>query len=141
MKTYDIEVQTTLTILNKLDVIFEALCTGRHPTTKEPLPRLIDHPLATQTQKVRMRSLAENTRGTVYSMLYSGSGSSEGQVLGDDLPRNENGYDEMSEMDENLEDDFPVDDDRSETPDTPWWMEVSKIYERTLMLLGDSGIE
>lgn len=88
-----------------------------------------------------MRSLAENTRGTVYSMLYSGSGSSESQVLGDDYARNENGYDEMSEMDEDLEDDFPVDDDRSETPDAPWWMEVSKIYERTLMLLGDMGIE
>ncbi|KAJ5225092.1 hypothetical protein N7468_006317 [Penicillium chermesinum] len=141
MNTYSIEIQTTLDILNKFDIIFEALCTEKHPNTGEPLPRLSDRPLATQTQKVRMRSIAENTRGTVLSMLYTSSGSSEGPLLTDDSQlTNGDLNDEPSEFEDDMEEDFPV-DTQTDTADAPWWMEVNKIYERTLMLLGNFAFE
>lgn len=110
---YEVELQPMLGILKKFDVVFEALCTGINPTTGAPLPQG-DRPHATQLQKMRMRGLAVHARSMVYSVLFSGSDSSD-----------------------EMENDFSVEDDPPSTSNEPWWMAVNKIFERTLMLLGE----
>ncbi|KAJ5730998.1 uncharacterized protein N7483_005506 [Penicillium malachiteum] len=64
---FEFDPEAVMTILHKFDVIFVALCTGQHPTTQEPLPGVVaGQPIVTQTQQVRMRSLAEETRSAVF---------------------------------------------------------------------------
>lgn len=70
-----------------------ALCTGIHPITREPLREAstsasagIDsgpRSLVTQTQKVRIRSLAETTRYKVFSVLPVGDEEEEGEEGGE----------------------------------------------------------
>lgn len=96
--------ESTLTILHKFDQIFAALCTGVHPVSRAPLPGTQDgRSLVTQTQKVRIRSLAESTRSKVFTCLVS---------------EEEDGEDEMEQV---------------------WSLAATKVYEATLMLLGDQG--
>ena len=49
LPTYKFEPEATLTILNKFNIVFAALCTGKHPTTQNSLPGIVgDHPLVTR---------------------------------------------------------------------------------------------
>lgn len=108
LPTYKFDPESALTILHKFDEIFAALCTGAHPSSHSPLPGTVDgRPLVTQTQKVRIRSLAETTRNKIFSCLPD---SDEG---GD--------WDDGDEVEQ------------------PWVLEATRVYDRTLMLLGDQG--
>ncbi|KAJ5128397.1 hypothetical protein N7448_002116 [Penicillium atrosanguineum] len=70
LKTYPFTPYPTLGILHKFDSVFVALCTGRHPLTNVEIPGAHDQrQVVTQTQKVRIRSLAETTRNTIFGML------------------------------------------------------------------------
>ncbi|KAJ5893026.1 hypothetical protein N7504_009717 [Penicillium tannophilum] len=122
LPTYKFDPEATLTILHKFDSIFAALCTGQHPVTKEPIPgAAADRPLVTQTQKVRIRSLAEMTRYKIFSCLES-SGSSS--------------FSELNENGNVVYDDEPL---GADTPMQPWLMEAARVYDQTLMLLADQG--
>ncbi|OGE49915.1 hypothetical protein PENARI_c019G07134 [Penicillium arizonense] len=113
LKSFPFDPQPTLTILHKLDSIFAALCTGTHPLTGAALPGAqIGQSLATETQKVRIRSLAEMTRYEVFSAL----GASNQEVTGDG------------------DDDY---DDDVEDDDEPWMLEATQVYEKSLMLLAE----
>lgn len=101
LKSYPFDPEPILGILHKFDCVFEALCTGVHPLTNEPIPGAGDRwQTVTQTQKVRIRSLAEMTRNKLFSMLP---------------------------------------DDEDEDVEQPWLIEVTRVYDRTLMLLADEG--
>ncbi|KAJ6015795.1 hypothetical protein N7540_010386 [Penicillium herquei] len=103
---FNFDPEPVMTMLHKFDVIFVALCTGQHPTTHEPLPGVAaGQPLVTQTQQVRMRSLAEATRSKVF------------QVSSSLIDSDDSGDEE------------DVDGSRS------LMMALTYIYERTLMLL------
>lgn len=105
LRAYPFDPASTLTVLHKFDQIFAALCTGVHPLSRTPLPGTQSgRSLVTQTQKVRMRSLAESTRSKVFSCLVS---------------EDEDGEDEEMEQ--------------------VWSLAATKVYEATLMLLGDQG--
>lgn len=107
---------STLGILHKFDVVFAALCTGMHPLTHAPLPGAQEgRSLVTQTQKVRIRSLAETTRNSVFLCLPGPdwNGSEDGDGDGE-------GEEEVMQ---------------------PWVLEATRIYDRTLMLLADQGGE
>lgn len=75
LPTHPFDGPTALTLLHKFDEVFVALCTGIDPLTREPLASASasgqERPrsLVTQTQKVRIRSLAETTRYKVFSVL------------------------------------------------------------------------
>lgn len=70
LPTYKFDPETTLAILHKFDVVFAALCTGIHPLTQLPLRGAVEgRPMVTQTQKVRIRSLAEMTRSKIFACL------------------------------------------------------------------------
>lgn len=70
LPTYKFDPESTLGILHKFDEVFAALCTGIHPLTHTPLRGAVDgRPFVTQTQKVRIRSLAEMTRNKIFACL------------------------------------------------------------------------
>ncbi|KAJ5481032.1 hypothetical protein N7539_006926 [Penicillium diatomitis] len=118
LKTYNFDPIPTLALLNKLDYYFIALMQGEHPASHHKLPGASPHhPLVTQTQKVRIRSIAEITRTNLFAMMPG--------------PRE----DEMNEDD----DDADQKDDWDEPEMPVWMMQASKVYERVLMLLGDQG--
>lgn len=86
------------------------MCTGTHPVTGDALPgAVIGQSLVTETQKVRIRSLAERTRHQVFSCLSNSVASGE---VGDE-------EDELDDIDE------------------PWMFEATKVYEKSLMLLAE----
>ncbi|KAJ6104157.1 hypothetical protein N7523_010477 [Penicillium sp. IBT 18751x] len=88
LKTYPFDPYPTLDILHKFDSVFVALCTGRHPLTNEEIPGARDHrQFVTQTQKVRIRSLAETTRNTVFGMLPDEEDEEEEQPWLEDVAR------------------------------------------------------
>lgn len=80
LPTHPFDGRTTLSLLHKFDQVFVALCTGLHPLTGEPLLEAGDseRPLVTQTQKVRIRSLAETTRLKVFSVVGEDAEDAEG---------------------------------------------------------------
>lgn len=89
LPTHPFDGRTTLSLLHKFDSVFVALCTGFHPLTGAPLLEAgagnsERRPLVTQTQKVRIRSLAETTRLKVFSVVgedAEGDDDAEGWVL------------------------------------------------------------
>lgn len=100
-----------MSIFHKFDSVFAALCTGTHPITGAALPgAVVGQSLVTETQKVRIRSLAERTRNQIFSYLSSPSTS-----VGDG------------------------DDEDPEDADEPWMLEATKIYEKSLMLLAEQN--
>jgi hypothetical protein len=86
---------------------------GEHPLSHVRLPGAdTDRPFVTQTQKVRIRSIAESTRTKLFSMM----------------PQAQDDEDEDAEEES----------DDWEEPEMPrWMMQATRIYERVLMLLGD----
>ncbi|CAG7949128.1 unnamed protein product [Penicillium olsonii] len=112
LPSFSFSAEATLSIFHKFDCVFAALCTGTHPTTGVALPgAVIGQSLVTETQKVRIRSLAERTRHQVFSLLTSSS-----TFAGD-----EDGDEELDEVDE------------------PWMLEATKVYEKSLMLLAEQN--
>ncbi|KAJ5979938.1 hypothetical protein N7481_007236 [Penicillium waksmanii] len=82
LPTHPFDGPSALTLLHKFDEVFVALCTGIHPLTREPLREAQTGRgpvLVTQTQKVRIRSLAETTRYKVFSVLPVGEDDEEGE--------------------------------------------------------------
>ncbi|KAJ5632172.1 hypothetical protein N7490_008511 [Penicillium lividum] len=131
LPTYKFDPESTLTLLHKFDSVFAALCTGKHPVTNAPIPGAVDgRPLVTQTQKVRIRSLAETTRYKIFSCLEEsdssfGDGNANGNGVGNG---NQNGNGQDYDDEEDLD-----------VPMQPWLMEAAKVYDQTLMLLADQG--
>lgn len=111
---------TTLQLLNKFDVIFVTLCTGKHPVTNLRLPGSANMQLMTQTQKVRIKSLAEQSRSMVFIHLNK------------DDDENENAYDAANDEEE-IDFDMKRDDDS----DGKWTAGVSAIYVGIITLLSD----
>ncbi|KAJ5558080.1 hypothetical protein N7535_009570 [Penicillium sp. DV-2018c] len=122
LPAFPFEAQPTLSILHKLDSVFAALCTGTHPVDGLVLPGATPgQSLATKTQKVRIRSLAERTRYEVFSCL--GRASEKAQVNRDGVWEDEDDADEGDEVDE------------------PWMLEATRVYEKCLMLLAEQDPE
>ncbi|KAJ5180817.1 hypothetical protein N7492_004027 [Penicillium capsulatum] len=104
LQTHPFDPASTLNILYRFDQIFAALCTGQHPLTGAPLPGTQSgRSLVTQTQKVRIQSLAESTRSKVFCCLINEDEDGEDDAMG------------------------------------AWSLAATKVYEATLMLLGDQG--
>ncbi|KAJ5175542.1 uncharacterized protein N7482_001419 [Penicillium canariense] len=117
LRSYPFDPQPTLTILNKLDYYLTALMQGEHPESNVRLPGAdADRPLVTPTQRVRIRSIAETTRTSLFSVMPQDDDEDEGEGEGE------------------------TGDDDQEEPEMPgWMMQASRVYERVLMLLGDLG--
>ncbi|KUM63767.1 hypothetical protein ACN42_g3337 [Penicillium freii] len=118
LPAFPFDAPPTLNILHKLDSVFAALCTSTHPLTGAVLPGAQPgQSLVTETQKVRIRSLAERTRYQVFSCLAK---STEGGNA-------TNGYGDGDDEDE----------DSGDEVDEPWMLEATRVYEKSLMLLAE----
>ncbi|KGO77140.1 hypothetical protein PITC_023820 [Penicillium italicum] len=121
LPAFPFDAPPALTILHKLDSVFAALCTGTHPLTEAVLPGAQPgQSLVTETQKVRIRSLAERTRYQVFSCLAKASERGNAATV-------DNGYGYVDDEDEESGDEV----------DEPWMLEATRVYEKSLMLLAE----
>lgn len=112
--------RATFRLLNKLDLAFASLLQGRHVETGEPLPGFERGTVVSATEKVRMKSIVDQTRVCVVDVI----GNSDG-VDGEDDDEME---DEMDQDD--IEEDVESVDDHE--------MGIAKVYDKTISELGDT---
>lgn len=110
-------------LLGKLDHAFASLLVGRDVETDEPLPGLQGRRGVSVTEKVRIKSLVERTRICVVETMAKGEFEEEVQDA------------DMDDEQDNLDGELIMDED--EVSDD-WDMMVAKVYDKTLVELGDS---
>ena len=128
--------KATFHLLQKLDLAFSSLLQGSIIETGEPLPGFeAGKRTISTTQKVRMRGLVEQTRVLVVEVsgksgsVYDAVSSTHGRIT------------ETEDETETGEEDYDM-----EEPEAPeaeyghgmWEMEVARVYERTIVGLGQA---
>jgi hypothetical protein len=115
--------KTMFRLLHKLDSAFASLMQGVDMETGEPLPGFESGQKVNDTEKVRIKSLVERTRLTVVDVMSSGDFEAS------EAEPDETDADSADNMDGNVE-----------LPDleTGWEMEIAKVYDRTILELGDT---
>ena len=124
--------KATFKLLDKLDLAFASLLQGRHIETGEPLPGFEGGRAVSGTEKVRIKSLVDQTRLCVVNVIGSGGGTESGNGFPDDTDDFET-EDEMEMIDDDDDDD---DDDDVEEIDRRE-MGIARVYDRTVVELGD----
>ncbi|KAF2401826.1 hypothetical protein EJ06DRAFT_555462 [Trichodelitschia bisporula] len=114
--------KTTLKLLDKLDLVFASLLRGRHAETDEELPSCQDGRAVSGTEKVRIKSLVEQTRRCIMETL-----SKADEV--EDEEEEEVWNETVDEMDTNEPEISEEDMERE--------LRIGQVYERTLSELGD----
>lgn len=137
LRSYPFDAIATLTLLNKLDYYLASLIEGKDSMSQSPLPGANpDRPLVTATQRVRIRSIAENSRTQLFSIMPS-----PGENTEDDTDADADA-DDAEDGDEDRDDNEAEDlnggyDDWEDLPEFPSWMtQAARVYERVLMLTG-----
>ena len=116
-------------LLGKLDRAFASLIQGRDVETGEMLPGFGGRKGLSGTEKVRIRSLVERTRLGVMEAFK------KGEFEDDD----EGGVDEDDgKMETDTEGELIVEDEDDEEDDASWDMQLARVYDRTVVELGDS---
>ncbi|CAD0014921.1 unnamed protein product [Aureobasidium pullulans] len=117
----------------QLDHAFASLLVGRDVSTDEILPGFNAGRGVSGTEKVRIKSLVERTRICVVEVVNRGEFDED-----DDL-------DEPSPEDTDMDGDLILDEDDGpqyinvdDTEDDDWNMQVARVYDKTLVELGDS---
>lgn len=138
LRSYPFDAIATLTLLNKLDYYLASLIEGKDSMSQSPLPGANpDRPLVTATQRVRIRSIAENSRTQLFSIMPS-----PGENTEDDTDADADADDDAEDGDEDRDDNEAEDlnggyDDWEDLPEFPSWMtQAARVYERVLMLTG-----
>ena len=122
-------------LLGKLDKAFAGLLQGRDVETGEGLPGFGGRRGISGTEKVRVRSLVERTRVGALEAFRRGEFEDE-EDMEDELDRGgEDTDEEMLDGELVLEGDGGgAEDDEEES----WDMQLAKVYDRTIVELGDS---
>ena len=122
-------------LLGRLDHAFASLLQGRDVETGEALPGFEGRTRVSGTEKVRIRSLVERTRVGVMEAFKRGEFEYED---GDEIDRREAAGDgEDSDMDDGLLV-LEGEGDGEEEEDESWNVQLSKVYDATIVELGDS---
>jgi hypothetical protein len=123
----------TFKLLSKLDITFASLLQGRHIETGEPLPGFEGGRAVSGTEKVRIKSLVDQTRIVVVNVI----GSLGGSEMGDD-------FDDSDDTDDTNDFDADDDDDDDDAMDHEELasinrreMGIARVYDRTVVELGD----
>jgi len=127
-------------LLGKLDIAFASLLQGHNVETGDALPGFETGRRVSGTEKVRIKSLVERTRVAVVEVMSSGEmEEDEEEGTAEEDSELEDGMvvemetdteDEQSRYDKKLQD---------EVEDVGGWdMEVAKVYDRTVVELGDT---
>lgn len=128
-----------VTLLRKLDFCFASLLCGQDIDTKEPLPGFGNgvKNVMTRTHMVRCKSIVEQTRIVVVEVMSKQTGHEEEQQATTD---------DGSEIDTELDTDTELENTAEETgfvdpnwqdDDNDMYMDVARVYERTLVQLGE----
>lgn len=138
LKTYPFDAIPTLTLLNKLDYYLASLIEGKDAMSQLPLPGANpDRPPVTATQRVRIRSIAENSRTELFSIMPSSGENTEDDTDADADADGAEDENEEDQDDNEAEDLDGGDDDWEDLPEFPSWMtQAARLYERVLMLTG-----
>ncbi|KAI9734230.1 MAG: hypothetical protein M1834_002332 [Cirrosporium novae-zelandiae] len=114
----------TFSLLHKIDTVFAALIQGKEPETGKPLPGLAGKKTAVSvTEKVRIKGLVEGTRVVVVAC-------SQNDDVNEDAGDVENETDAEDTMDEMV-------DEMADESEASWEMLVARVYEQTIMALGE----
>lgn len=121
-------------LLGKLDHGFASLMQGRDVDTGERLPGFVGARGVSGTEKVRIRSLVERTRVGVVEAFKKGEFEYEEEE------EEEEGGDKMdTDTDTDMEGELILEgDDFEEELDDSIDMQIARVYDRTMVELGDS---
>ncbi|ROV87180.1 hypothetical protein VMCG_10653 [Cytospora schulzeri] len=135
-------------ILRKLDYCFASLLAGQDIDTKETLPGFENgvRGVMTKTDMVRCKSIVEQTRVVVTEIMTKQPQEEADEDMGDDEDDNDDDDDTEQEITE-LESEAEATDSAAESsgfmdpnwedPDDDMYMDVARVYERTLVQLGE----
>lgn len=132
-------------ILRKLDYCFASLLAGQDIDTKETLPGFENgvRGVMTRTDMVRCKSIVEQTRVVVTELMTRQPQEEEGEeeMAGED--DDEDTEQEITELESEAEatdsaaESSGFMDPNWEDPDDEMYMDVARVYERTLVQLGE----
>jgi hypothetical protein len=130
--------KSTFRLLGKLDIAFASLLQGRHVETGELLPGFETGRKVNGTEKVRMKSLVDQTRMTVMDVIgIAGTAEEE-----DEDDKTETETETEDEFGFGTEDEMDVDREVGNELDVEEYgereMGVARIYDRTVVELGDT---
>ncbi|KAK8211346.1 hypothetical protein M8818_003313 [Zalaria obscura] len=120
-------------LLGKLDHAFASLLQGRDIETGEQLPGFIGRRGVSGTEKVRIKSLVERTRVCVVETMSKGEFEEE-QIKDVDMLEDTTDAEDGGLVLENP-DELDMEDEMEQAS---WDMKVAKVYDKTLVELGDS---
>jgi len=115
--------RTMFRLLDKLDTAFASLLLGKDLDTGDALPGFANRRGLSGTEKVRIKSLVERTRVAVVEVMNKGEYEEDNEEDG-----------ETGDEDEDDDGMADIDYDAS----TDYAMEVAKVYDKTLVELGDT---
>jgi hypothetical protein len=118
--------KATFSVLDKLDLAFASLLQGRHIETGETLSGFSSGRKISGTEKVRMKSIVDQTRVIVMDVIVNSGDAEEEEEEDDETVYMETG-DEMEEVEQDYGEDFGERE-----------MGVARIYDRTVVELGDT---
>jgi hypothetical protein len=123
-------------MLDKLDHAFTSLLQGRDSETGRDLPGLGDGKAVSGTEKVRIRSLVERTRVSVVEAFKRGEFEHNDVEIDGDTDGDTN----MNLDDSNDDDDLVIEgaDDFVDEEEATIDMQIARVYDRTIVELGDS---
>lgn len=131
------------TLLRKLDFCFASLLSGHDIDTKEHLPGFENgtRGVMTKTHMVRCKSIVEQTRVVVVDVMNKRTGTEETEKGEEDVVDTETELDTDAETDSEATDtsmdDRPFVDPNWDDGDDDLYMDVARVYERTLIQLGE----
>lgn len=132
-------------LLRKLDFCFASLLSGQDIDSKEALPGFENgvRGVMTKTHMVRCKSIVEQTRVVVVDVMNKRTGAEEPEqdVEEDDDVDTETELDTEAETDADMTDasldDRPFVDPNWDDGDDDLYMDVARVYEKTLIQLGE----
>lgn len=117
--------RATFALLDRFDLAFASLLQKRHVETGEALPGFETGRHVSGTEKVRMKSIVDRTRGVVAEVMSRRGGGGDGGSRVEDVTETE------------TEDEMDV-DDGDETVYGGVEMRIARVYDRTVVELGDT---
>ena len=138
LSSFSFAPQPTFRLLRKIDIAFSSLLQGRDVETGEVLPGFEGGSRkVSQTEKVRIKGVVERTRVSVVAVAGKGAESVDG--IAQDNPVDDSNQEDVSigltTEDEEEDGDVSMDGGGGHRS---WEMEVARVYERTIIELGDT---
>lgn len=129
-------------VLSKLDYCFASLLSGQDVDSKEALPGFENglRGVVTKTDMVRCKSIVEQTRVVIVDVMSKQPDENDGS---DESETEDDTEKEITEAETDTEGNYSAAessgfvDPNWEDPDDELYMDVARVYERTLVQLGE----